>query len=233
MNSLFKLKFKMHKLVNIIFYLIIFVLGFFVGLTINSVSAEELETRNTQFVCRYSKNLFSSKFTSGYLYDSDGTASGSYNNRVRTTNLIKLTPNTTYTLSTNVPIGGMGLYSSSSFSSRVTNFTDVYTKTNYTFTTSSSAYYLGVWFEGIVSANDWVMLNEGSTATEYEPYGEQICKEIIASDNMFYDISKNIIGDLDTKDFWIYDLVTCFLSISGISIIVIVLLSIFKFFVGR
>ena len=42
MKNLFKLKFKMHKLVNIIFYLIIFVVGFIIGFTTNKINISKI-----------------------------------------------------------------------------------------------------------------------------------------------------------------------------------------------
>lgn len=42
MKNLFKLKFKMHKLVNIIFYLIIFVVGFIIGFTTNKINISDI-----------------------------------------------------------------------------------------------------------------------------------------------------------------------------------------------
>lgn len=45
MKQLFKLKFKMHKLVNIIFYLIIFLIGFLIGLGVKKISFNNVLSR--------------------------------------------------------------------------------------------------------------------------------------------------------------------------------------------
>ncbi len=225
MNSLFKLKFKMHKLVNIIFYLIIFVLGFFVGLTINSVSAEELETKNTHIVCRDSKNLFDPNtgvvLINSYYSHTDGNI---YKETGYNGFKIPVQPNKKYVISTDA-----------------TNFSNiVFWDDNFNFKEGLAGNLVhninvpeGVYFITLAIKNDYTFfqIEQGEIATAYEPYGKQICEVIISDDNMFYDISKNIVGELDLKDFWVYDIVTCFLAISGITILVIVVLSIFKFFI--
>lgn len=94
--------------------------------------------------------------------------------------LIAVTPNTRYTLSISDEIPIFRIYQTSVSSPTYGNqFQEIIRGTNmktYTFTTASAAKYIG--FQGSASIVDqWIeslMLNTGSTALPYEPYGYKI-----------------------------------------------------------
>lgn len=248
MNSLFKLKFKMHKLVNIIFYLIIFVLGFSLGITIKNVHAEELQSQYTYTICRDSVNLFNINgnvnisgggggqtdynIVSGNILTSNVNTAYEHNVGQKFTNL----KGKTFTVSAKIISLGTG---TDGYTAIYDNYklvkglsVQVGQTVKLTYTATSNNIVVGfATASGLGAQFTDIQVELGEEATKYEPYGEQICELTTPGDNMFYDISKNIVGNLNSKDFWVYDIVTCFLAISGITILSVVILSIFKFFV--
>lgn len=98
--------------------------------------------------------------------------------RIRVRDYIPCKPNTTYTISINEPIGEIGVVYKEADRETVINGFGNNLSTKYcTFTTPNNAYYLRFRFGNSTypkrEVNDYqVQLEEGSTATEYEPYGK-------------------------------------------------------------
>ena len=147
--------------------------------------------------CRDSYNLFSSNLEQGSI-NSSGISSIALN-RVRTSSFILIESNTQYTLSIkekNILSYVFEYDSSYNFIDRIpTNWTSL----PYTFTTNDNAKYIKVIFsysntEDITSSDVTnIQLQEGSIATDYEPYGEEICTNKLDEQNK---TSKGILGKL-------------------------------------
>ena len=88
---------------------------------------------------------------------------------------LTLKPNTSYTMSSNVPLGGSTLIY---FNGTSSDANGIYLNHSRTQTTDSNGkifYALFInrdYYNDVVSGKYWIMLNEGSTATTYEPYNE-------------------------------------------------------------
>lgn len=104
--------------------------------------------------------------------DSSGQATGGSATGFSLTNYIEVEPNTTYTYSRNTTSSSYYV-NISEYTSDKTHIQRLYsagnTTTTYTFTTPNNCYYLRI---NDATTNLYsIMLNEGSTALPYEPYG--------------------------------------------------------------
>lgn len=127
---------------------------------------------------RSGKNLFDGEIELGSINPANGTLT-SNNSRTRSKNYIKVKPNTTYTITRS----GGGIrwiigYSSDKagitdgnfegYPSALASFTVSLT---FTFTTSSTTEYIKWYDTSSTDLTEKIQIEEGSTATEYEPYG--------------------------------------------------------------
>lgn len=147
------------------------------------------------------KNLFDGEIELGNINPANGTLSAS-TTRTRSKNFIKVKPNTTYTFTRT--IGGyrwvVGYTSSKvgitdgNFDSQASALLKINTGTNSgTFTTSATTEYIKWYDTESTNLTEAVMINEGSTATEYEAYKGQ-SYEINLGKNLF-DYTTNIISN--------------------------------------
>lgn len=110
------------------------------------------------------KNLFDkSTITNGYRLDESGAPSEVANNEF-TSDFISVKPNTTYVRN----IGGISAYTRTCFYDSSKTFISK-DDSNQTFTTPSNAYYLR--FSEYTSRLNTMQLEEGSSSSSYEPYG--------------------------------------------------------------
>lgn len=124
-----------------------------------------------------SKNLFDSEIEIG-AFDSNGK-NESANTRLRSKTFTKVKPSTTYTLSWSTTKNAQGIvieYADNDYNSNQIKRTNSYVPSPLTITTSSTTNYIRLYIKSTgdssTSATDItnIMLNEGSTATTYEPY---------------------------------------------------------------
>ena len=163
----------------------------------------------------------SNKETQQVIKDQFNTCRDSYNlfdinNYVPNSNAIKfyiskLEIGKTYTLSSNLPLNTMKIstdrdnhnsvyYNSDGFY----NYTFIMTR-NANIEEGSTQYLMlrvnGVWVTDLSQLNGYeIMLNEGSTALSYEPYGEQFCTNKLDEQN---ETSKGIFGKLKDLFNWL------------------------------
>ena len=135
------------------------------------------------------KNMFNGLWTPGAIDSSTGNIINNYTDySLTTTNLIKVKPNTTYTISFsggNYVIDRIATFNSSGAFISKSNSLNVRT-----FTTDANTYYIrfNIWSSGITpSSIGNAQLEEGSTATTYTPYQELDNKE-------HYTTSEQVIG---------------------------------------
>lgn len=119
-----------------------------------------------------SENLFDGTYTKGfigttYIYRNTGTSANCA--------IISVSPNTTYTVTKYDESNRFAIGTSSVLPYDEIQLTGIYyvdTATTYTFTTDNSAQYMVVYVStGTEQAEPRLMINVGSTALPYEPYG--------------------------------------------------------------
>lgn len=147
--------------------------------------------------CRDSVNLFnlsSYPFESNVAYNSSGERvwwGSSYHGIL---NYFPVSPNTTYTFSSNLnsKLARVVFYDSSM------NIVDASNAQVSTFTTSSNTYFIRFALN-VSSSPSWVQIENGSSASKYEPYGEEICQNRIDETNDKIDQTNKELGDLNNN----------------------------------
>lgn len=162
----------------------------------DKIIASNKENFNT---CRESINLFDkSKIFSGWIRYSDNALMVDSSNTFYYTDYIEVFSNTTYTLNlakqTGLGLGGIMEYDSSK---NWLNIGLAETKKIITFTTSANTKYIR--FTIRFDSKDKVMLEKGSIASEYEPFGE-ICTNKLDEQNK---TSKGILSKLSSLFDWL------------------------------
>lgn len=147
--------------------------------------------------CRDSVNLFDkNNFEKGYAFiNSTKTANANWG-----IYWYLAKPNTTYTISGLKNYAGTDIVYTDSNKNVLNVLAYRNGGTKYTFTTGSESGYIGVSFVWSNSASqgssaDTIQLQEGSVATSYENYGEQICTNKIDDTNNKLDDLNNSIND--------------------------------------
>ena len=139
--------------------------------------------------CKLSKNLFNGKVESG-KYNSSGNKT-SDSSTIRNVDFISVKPNTTYIFSNNGSGIGVNLFQYSSDKSFLSSSS---VSSGSSFTTSSDTYYIN-FYRGS-SNTDKIQLEEGSTITMYEVYGENCTNKIDQTNDKL----DNIDGTLNNSN---------------------------------
>ena len=164
------------------------------AITTNKIADGAVTTEKTDFIM-VGKNLFDGTFRYGYL-----NPSGKYEEGVSLENdrsgLIRVEPNTTYTISK--PLSSafrVGVSENVILHSTNTKIIfDDKTKTSFTYTTTNDEHYLAVYLGNVTlpeGVSDFLQVELGSQATEWEPY-KKILKDISVDKADFIIPSKNI-----------------------------------------
>ena len=236
------LKYKMHKLVNLAFYLIIFILGFLLGFAVEKINFNKLISQflfidnvsaqtesELSLSCRPSVNLFDkNNVIGGWVSVSDNQVYKQYTETYSYTNYIKVNPNTTYTLNfydeTGLSSAGIMEYD---IGKSWLNIGLKETRQVMTFTTSENTHY--IIFTVRNDSLNFVQLQQGKIATSYESYGEEICFE---EEDSFYEFSQKIFGEVGEQNKFIYDFITFGLVATCFTLFVLIVGYIFNKFFG-
>jgi len=226
--KLLQLKYKMHKLVNLFFYLIIFVVGFLLGLTINSVNAEEL---NSEKVCiQKGKNLID-KLYYGEFFNINKQEFQTLPLYART-DYIEIKPNVNYIFSHQLGThnGSVELFDKDfNFIERIVN--DTLTTTFSVSNPNGKYIIIAIWNEaGVTIENEaWAQLEQGSISTPFESYYEEVCFD---KNDSFYEFSQKIFGEVSEENKFIYDFITFGLVVTCFTLFVLIVGYIFNKFFG-
>ena len=125
-------------------------------------------------------NLFNGKIQQGGLTDSNGSLVDNMSTRIRTTK-ISISENTIYTISSNLIVRSVIAYKNGAFVKRAFDGSATGDTIN-SFTVPAGANQIAISFKGNKTGNiditpdnlEYLMINEGSTALPYEPYGYKI-----------------------------------------------------------
>lgn len=257
--KILKLKYKMHKLVNCIFYIGIFIFGFLLGfsaekinfnklisqvLFIDSASAETVEE------CRDSYNLFNVTNYENIVYTlkNNPTISLTTDSIIIVRNVtqiegIKLLPSDVakyvdnfdrtleYTISFDITVNNDITFQYGAVTQEKVDLSVGTTRLSVKTNIGSSFLVFQIW-TGSVGTNvtiSNIMFIDGEY-TEYEEYGKQVCSpeeptvpDIELVEDSFYDFSKKIIGELEEKDYWVYDFTTAFLISACFTLFILVI----------
>ena len=142
----------------------------------NPIELAEISTYNNEIFRTSGKNLYDGLYTAK-RYINYNTGEMRTSDDWSATDYIEIEPNTSYTLS---GITNSGWTAGTSFYDNSKAFISSVYSTAYTFTTPTNAKYLRLSLNSETPIN--IMLNEGSTALPYEPYGtgEWYYKEAIS-----------------------------------------------------
>lgn len=238
--KILQLKYKMHKLVNLAFYLIIFGIGFILGfgaekininklmsqfLFIDNVSAQTtVDEQKISYVCRDSVNLFD-KNSALIGYELVSYDSGiKENNEWFVSDYIPVTPFVTYYLS------GKSSGTNNMFYDSNKNMIGSIATVVGTITIPQGVSYLR--FNGKLIDIDTTQLEVGYEPSSYESYGEEICFEKIEEDNSFYEFSKKILGEVSEENNFVYDFITFGLVATCFTLFVLIVGYIIRKFFG-
>lgn len=140
------------------------------------------------------KNAFDGIWELGDINTSTGI-NNTNNSRIRTKNFIPIKPETDYCLSTNLKKGRWGVFydKSQNFISRIS--LDMITDTFKKFTSVANAYYIRWYILDNTSTDFEEQLEEGTSATDYEPYKEKEVLIDLAKENLFDgELESGLIG---------------------------------------
>lgn len=236
--KILNLKYKMHKIVNYVFYLIIFIFGFLLGFSAEKIDFSKLisevlfiDSVNAYTVnkCHISKNLWNSTdpltvVTSKHIDISLNP--GTYT--ISVDSITTTSPSTTFHISFLDSDGNTDLVIYLPLSSKEITFTLTEPSTEVDF-------WSGDYWDrsrNYTTTFNNIMLVNGSKALPYEKYGVEICEEIYYDLDDFYSFSKNIFGEVDEENKFIYDFITFGLVATCFILMILVIGYIIKKFLG-
>jgi len=141
------------------------------------------------------KNLFDGQLEQGGLQLAGGGGDATGNTRIRT-KYIPVTPNTTYTVSNNLGYAAIGGWDSQKNYIQKFN-SGGWNNAPYTFTTGNNTYYIRMLFKNNTNTaltptgNYQIQLEQGSQATDLEPYGTGIWYKYAEIGKVVLDGSEN------------------------------------------